>query len=334
MRKKILSLMLCLCLILSMSIFAFAASEVSGNSRDLVLLDDLSGDSQPAAAEEPAEAPLLSLDGDPQPVTEPETSPESAPTVPAIPSERQLPLVVDTAGVIDPVKLSALNERASMLSEKYAADVALIFVATTGNQSIQAFTDDFYDYTGYGYGESDSGIMLCIATQDRKFAISTYGPAAYTFSDYGQYYMDEAYLPYLKNSAWAEAGDAYLAVCEELMEYERVNGKPFDVDVEEPEDLLGGQILLSLIAGFILAFIPIGSMKRKMLNVQKQSDAGEYVQTGSFQLSRSHDRFLTRRTTRVPKPQPEDDVRSGGGGGTSFHTSSSGRSHGGHSGSF
>ena len=308
-------------------------SQRLGASRELLLLDDLS-QSEPAAspAAEPESAlPLLSLDGD----SHSEESQTAQPQLPAIPEERQLPLVVDTAGVLDPARVASLQDYAQQLSEKYGSDTAAVFVASTGSQSIQSFADDFYDYNGYGYGQSDSGIMLCVAVEDRQFAITTYGPAAYTFSDYGQAYMDEAYLPYLRNSDWGGAAEAYLKACEQLMEYERVNGKPYDVDSEEPESLLGGQILLSLVSGFVLAFIPIGSMKRKMLNVRKQDDAAEYIQPGSFRLSRSNDRYITSQITRVAKPKQDDDMRSGGpAGGTSFHVSSSGRSHGGHSGRF
>lgn len=309
---------------------AVLAEKLSVGTRDLVLLDDLSNENAAAVHESESELQLFALDD-----VQNSANQSAQPAVPAIPEQRQLPLVVDTAGIIDPVSLSALNDRASQLSEKYGADVALVYVATTGGKSIQAFTDDFYDCNGYGYGETKSGIMLCIAVQDRKFALSTYGPAAYTFSDYGQYYMDEAYLPYMRNNEWSDAGKAYFDVCEELMEYERVNGRPYDIYVEEAGSSIGGRIIISLAAGFVLAFIPVASMRRKMLNVRKKTDARDYEQDGSFHLTRKHDHYITSTITKVPKPKPSDDIRSGGGGGgSSFHVSSSGRSHGGHSGSF
>lgn len=312
---------------------AILSERLSVVNKNLVLLDDLSGDGVSAAAvTEPAdEQPLLSLDGG-----ETVVSQSSQPTVPTIPEQRQLPLVVDTAGVLDPAFVSSLNQQADILSEKYGCDVAAVLIASTGGQDIQAFTDDFYDYNCYGYGQSDSGIMFCVAVQDRAFAISTYGPAAYTFSDYGQSYMDEAYLPYLRNSDWGSAISAYYSACEQLLEYERANGRPYDIysAEEADENLLGGQILLSVLAGFVAAFIPIGSMKRKMLNVRKQTDASDYVRRDSFRLSYRNDRYITSRISKVPKPRDNDDTRNGGGGGTTFHVSSSGRSHGGHSGRF
>lgn len=311
-------------------------SERMDSRRDLLLLDDLSDDEALSSAtavpmgESSGELPLLSLEEGQGASTQPAPAAEVN-----IPEQRQLPLVVDTAGALDPAFVVSLNEQADILSEKYGCDVSAVLIATTGGRDIQAFTDDFYDYNGYGYGPSDSGIMFCVAVQDRKFAISTYGPAAYSFSDYGQAYMDEVYLPYLRNSDWGGAISAYLRACGELLEYERVNGRPYDIyAAEEDENLLGGQILISVIAGFIAAFIPIGSMKRKMLNVQKQTDASDYVRHDSFHLSYRNDRYITSQITKVRKPRDNDNTRSSGGGGTSFHVSSSGRSHGGHSGSF
>ena len=305
-------------------------------SKDLLLLDDLSDDSvQPAAttAPESGNDELLTF-GDVLESAAPAT-PENVDT-PQIPAERQMPLVVDTAGVLGPDTVEKLNSYAQQISDKYACDVAAVFVATSGAKDIQAFADDFYDYNGYGYGSEDSGIMFVVAVQDRSFAITTYGPAAYSFSDYGQLYMDEKYMPYLRNSDWAGAAEAYLRVSEELLEYERVNGRPFDIPQEsqsDPRELIPGLILLSLGGGFVFAFIPIGVMKRKMLNVRKQENAANYILPGSFELFHRHDRYLTSHVTRVAKPQ-EDNTRGGSGGGTTFHVSSSGRSHGGHSGRF
>lgn len=298
----------------------------SGGTRNLVLLDDLSQPDSQYQPDENAEQPLLLLD-DSAPQTQMTQSPE-------IPAQRQLPLIVDTAGVIDPARVAALNDRADALSKKYACDTAVVFISSTGGRSIQAYADDFYDYNGYGYGTEDAGILLMVAVEDRSFALSTYGPAAYTFSDYGQLYMDEAYIPCLRNSDWAGAAEAYLQVCQELLEYELEHGRPYDMGNQKQESFIGAKILLSLVIGFVLAFIPIGVMKRKMLNVRKQEDAADYLKSGSFHLSRNYDRYITSQVTRVAKPKENNNSRSGGGGGSSFHVSSSGRSHGGHSGRF
>lgn len=300
-------------------------------SRDLVLLDDESESIHQIADTETViadDSTLLTFD---EPQQEINPTPQAAP---AIPADRQLPLVVDTAGVLDPSLVETLNSKAEALSEKYKCEIAAVFVNTTGASSPQAYADDFYDYNGYGYGSGDDGIILMVAAEDRSFAISTFGSAAYSFTDYGQVYMDEKYVPYLRNNDWGGAANAYLDVCAELLEYEVRNGFPYDISYEEPESSVITGLVFSLFIGFVLAFIPVGFMKRKMLNVQKKHDAADYLRPGSFDLTRRHDRFITSHVTRTPIPKNDNNSRGGGGGGSSFHISSSGRSHGGHSGRF
>lgn len=304
-------------------------------SRDLVLLEDTPQPTEePAAIESHQEAlqeaePLLSLDGS--------TAQTAAPVQTAgIPAERTLPLVVDSAGVIDHSYVQSLNDYAATLSERYGCDVAAVFVNSTGGRDIQAFTDDFYDYNGYGYGSGDNGIMFLVAVADRSFAISTYGSAGYTFTDYGQQYMDSCYIDELRNGDWGGAAHAYLEAAEQLLEYERKNGVAYDVQQQKSEPNVLGGLLFSLLGGFGLGFIPIAGMKKKMLNVRQKTDAADYLQQGSFRLSRKNDRYITSQIARVPIPQNDNNNRGSGGfgGGSTFHTSSSGRIHGGHSGKF
>jgi len=298
-------------------------SQKGNIQRELVLLEDESEATE-------IDAPLLSL-------TDSQTHTQQSQNSSQIPEERQLPLIVDTAGVIDPAYVQQLNLKAENISEKYKCEVAAVFVNTTGNVHPQAFADDFYDYNGYGYGSGDDGILLLVAVGDRSFAVSTYGSAGYTFTDYGQSYMDEKYVPCLRNNDWGGAAEAYLNSCAELLEYEAKNGAAYDYIAEEYRVDYPALLLMSLFGGFVLAFIPISGMKKKMLNVQKKSDAADYMRQGSFNLHHRYDRYITSQVTRTPIPKENSSNNRGGGfggGGSSFHTSSSGRTHGGHSGRF
>lgn len=304
-------------------------SQRSGVKRELILLDEQSETAEMTQTV-PPDAPLLSLID-----SHPDTQQVQA--THQIPAERQLPLIVDTAGVIDPAYVQQLNTKAENVSDMYKCEIAAVFVKTTGAKSPQAFADDFYDYNGYGYGSGDDGIILMVAVEDRSFAISTYGSARYCFTDYGQLYMDEKYIPFLKNSDWGGAANAYLDACRELLDYEVINGVAYDISYEEESNSILGSVLFSLLVGFVLAFIPISGMKKRMLNVQKKRDAADYIRQDSFILNRRHDRYITSNVTRTPIPKNTDDNNRGGGfggGGSSFHTSSSGRTHGGHSGRF
>ena len=86
----------------------------------------------------------------------------------------------------------------------------------------------------------------------------------------------------------------------------------------------------SLIVGLIAALIVTGSMKSKLKSVRPQPDARQY--SGELKLTLANDIFLYRTITKSPRPTQNSS--SGSRGGSSVHTSSSGRSHGGSSGKF
>ena len=249
----------------------------------------------------------------------------------AIPAQRQFARVYDETGLIPADTLAQLNALADSVSEEGRCDVAVVFVTDTAGKDIQAFADDFYDYNGYGYGDGDDGIMLAVDVNNRQFAVTTYGYGAYAFTDKGQEYMDEKYIPYLKNSEWAGAAEAFIKVSGELLTSAR-NGAPVDVGNMPKGSVSPVMILVDLVLGFLLALIPVGIMQSKLKTVVSRNDAADYIRQGSFRLDNSSDVFLYRRVNRTPRPKPQES--SGGGGGSTMHTSSSGRSHGGHSGSF
>lgn len=251
-----------------------------------------------------------------------------------IPAERQLDLVVDAAGALTTDELTALNEKASSVSEQYSCDVAVVFVTDTGGKDIESFAFNVFDMGGYGYGENDDGVMLVVDTVARNFQCITHSFGAYAFTDAGQEYIDDYYIPYLKDNDWAGAADAFISAAAELLAKAR-EGTPVDVYNMPKEPMSLMWIVIDLIIGFVLSLIPISILKKQLKTVNVQRSAQSYVSEGSFYLSRSNDRFIHRSVSKTPRPKPNDNNHGGGGGGTSFHTSSSsGRSFGSHGGSF
>ena len=69
-------------------------------------------------------------------------------------------------------------------------DVAIVTIENLDNRDIEAYTDDFYDYYGYGRGDNHDGIMFLISMGDRKWHITTTGSAINIFTDAGQNYYE------------------------------------------------------------------------------------------------------------------------------------------------
>ena len=86
-------------------------------------------------------------------------------------------------------------------------------------------------------------------------------------------------------------------------------------------------LLVSLGVGLLAALIVTGSMKGKLKTVHAQAAASQYVKPGSMNITESREMFLYSQIQRHKRETKKS-------GGSSTHTSSSGRTHGGSSGKF
>lgn len=241
--------------------------------------------------------------------------------------------VSDSASVISQEDLTNLNGLADSISDQYKCDVAVVFVESTGTQNIQAFADDLYDYGNYGYGDTDDGIMLVIAVNDRGYATTTYGYGTLAVTDNALDYIEEAFLDDLAESRWADAAlDFINASGEILYDYAYVRQDSAGSETAELNPIK--LIPINILIGLAIGFIAVGIMKGKHKSVRKQTEASDYLRRGSFRLTYSNDRFIRSQVTRTKRPEPQNNSASEFSGDTTTHTSSSGRTHGGRSGKF
>lgn len=231
------------------------------------------------------------------------------------------PLIVDDAGLLTSSQVQELNALAERISSEHRMDVVVLTVKSLGGKSAQAFADDYYDSHSYRY----DGLILILAIQDREWHISTCGSAIDAFTDYGLEQIGKIIVP------WFSSGDYYKGFYTFLNESQRYmnsydQGKPIDV----PGRSLGSILFISALIGLVCAGVSVGVMCGNMNTKRRQYDAGEYVKDGSFSLPVRQDIFLYSNVTKTRRPESN----SSGKGGSSMHTSSSGRSHGGRGGKF
>lgn len=245
-----------------------------------------------------------------------------------IPQKHQLPRLVDEAGLLTYKEAQELEEKLDTISERHQCDVAVVTTESTYGMNALAYADDFYDYNGYGMGEGDDGILFLLDMGERQWGMSTYGFGITAFTDAGQAYLSQKFLPYLKEGDYAQAFTVYAELCDEFLEQAR-SGEAFDRNhmPKEPMSLLW--IPGSLLIGMVLSLIITGFMRLQMKSVCRQSAAADYVRPGSMRVTRNNDIYLYSHMNRTAKPKETSS-----GGGSSTHTSSSGRNHGGSSGSF
>ncbi len=252
-------------------------------------------------------------------------------------TERQLDRVVDLAGVIDSDRLRSLNAMADEVSERYQCDVAVAFVSSLGGKDVVKYSDLFFLENGYGMGASRDGILLLISVGDREFNESTSGSAIAAFTDYGlQNYIEPSFTRYLLNGRddWAGAAEQFIRDADDLLR-QAEEGHPYDYTPQRTrrsfKESAPMAAVISAVVGFFSGGIPAGAMKRKLKSVAKEYGAANYAR-GGLNLRYSDDRFLYANVSKTPIPR--ESTHSSGGGGSSVHFSSSGRSHGGSHGKF
>lgn len=226
----------------------------------------------------------------------------------------------DYADLLDSSAEMNVRNLLDKFSEELSFDIVIVTTDSTGGKSSQSYADDFFDYNGYGFGETYDGALLLINMEYREWHISTtgYGMRAITNSEVQE--IGEELVEYLSY------GDYEVAFQEFANQVEKEIKKERDSEVLDLGEIIF-RFVISIVIGMGLAFIPVFVMKKKLNNVKAQQEASEYMKRNQIRMTQQRDMFLYSTMSRRRKPQ-ESSSRSGG------HIGSSGRSHGGGGGRF
>lgn len=251
--------------------------------------------------------------------------PVSAEGTETIPEERLFPRLVDDADLLTDAEEGTLQKQLDEISERQECDVVVATVNSLEGKSSRAYADDFFDYNGYGYGKNRDGILLLISMENRDWAISTCGYGITAFTDAGQEYIVDKFKPSLSDGDYAEAFAVFAEECDKFISQAQT-GEPYD---EGNLPTSGGGIWLgiSLVLGFIIAFMMGMYQKSKLKSVIRNASADSYTTSGGIHLVVHRDNLIN--VTRTSRTIEKDT-----GGGSSTHKSSSGATHGGSSGKF
>lgn len=162
------------------------------------------------------------------------------------------------------------------------------------------------------------------ATPEELEDTAGYGITAFT--DAGIEYLGNRFVPSLSDGDYAGAFEIYANTCDEFITQAKT-GDPYDTHnlPKEPFAFLMN-LGICFVIGLVIAAIATAIMKGQLKSVRSQSGAANYVKTGSLNVTHRQDLFRYRDVKRTAKPKDS--------GGSSTHTSSSGRSHGGGGGKF
>lgn len=254
------------------------------------------------------------------------------------------PRLVDNADLLTDYEEEELIALLDEISERQEFDVVIVTEESLGGTSPMVYADDYFDYNVYGYGENRDGALLLLAMDERDWYISTHGYGITAITDAGREEMADEFVPYLSDGEYCEGFKTFALLCDEFVTDAReretdADATPYPSDVPNYYDsYYGGYTVFDelefihyfwvILAGFIVALIVVGCMKRKLKSVRRQPGASSYVRPDSMVLTAQNDIFLYSHVSRVPRPKDT------GSGGSSTHTSSSGATHGGGGGKF
>lgn len=245
--------------------------------------------------------------------------------------------VIDYAGVIPQQEEDKLVEQFDEIANRQKVDIVICFTNSLDGKRTSDYAEALYEKYNYGYGENKDGIMLLVSFENRDWYIATRGYAIQAFTDAGIKYIGNQIKGDLGEKNYYAAAEYFGRLCDEFIT-DAKNGNVYDepmgaVDDEDDGSVLPPPIwiLISIAVGVVIAFIIVGSMKRKLHTVNMQAAANNYLKNGSLNITESNDIFLYSNVTKTAKPQDND---SNGGSGSSTHESSSGNTYGGGGGNF
>lgn len=255
--------------------------------------------------------------------------------VSAAATQAQLNYVTDEAGTFSASELTALENRAAEISEKYHFGVYIITLPDyrdyTTSSSVETCAMELYDDNDLGWDSDRAGTMLLLSMEERDYELYFYSSRAdRIFTEAGRDRMEDRFLRYFRQDDFYGGFREYLNTCEEYL-LAAEEGHP----VGEGESRYSDQDekpspALALIPGGLAALLVGIFTSAPMRSARQQRDANQYVQ-GRLNLRRRSDMFLNRTVTR--RPRNTDPGNSHGSGGSHSHSYSSG-GHSGRSGKF
>lgn len=246
--------------------------------------------------------------------------------------------IYDFADILTDEEEQQLKQRIDQFIEETNMDMVIVTdsFAYTRDEENEIYADDFYDYNDFGMNfEYNSGVLLLRNTNptDPYYHMSTTGSA--------QLYLNDSRIDSILDGIYDDIHEGnYLNGFTKFINYTQnyiKSGYPSTAsnyyldeygNMHRAPAKYHPPIVIALFAGMILAGIIVAVMVSKNKMVKKAKKAEEYLDKSSINITNRLDQFLRTHTSSYTISSS-----SGGGGhsggGHSFHSGSSGFSHGG-----
>ena len=248
--------------------------------------------------------------------------------------------MVDQADLLKEAEETELRKKLDEISERLQFDVVIVTTEHIGSRSPMEFADDYFDYNGFGYGDTYDGVCMMISMAQRDWWISTcgYGETALSDDYFMEYIRYSKVISKLKNGYYSTSFNAFADIVDDFVT-EAKTDEPFSRSHRyHAWKFRVAGVCISLAVGLLVGYLVMKSKRDAHVSVIRlKGEAAAYL-TGSVQLGKSTDTFLRSNVNKTRRVK-EDSRSSGSSSSSSYsspgsHTSSSGRSHGGGGGKF
>ena len=236
--------------------------------------------------------------------------------------------IYDYADKLTDEEEKLLKEKIDTFINKYNMDMVLVSIDSHYKSSTEAYADDFYDYNGFGIGDTHDGVIFVLDYNfgNENMWMSTTGEAIRMYDDYRiDKILDVVYEDY-------DYYELYSDFIDECSYYASL-GIPSsnkNTYINSKGDLVYKRhfpFLISIGISGVVSIIVLLILIAKNKMVKKALEANTYMNKESASITERSDQFITTHTTSV-----RINTNSGGSGrigGSSTHHGSSGISHGG-----
>ena len=236
--------------------------------------------------------------------------------------------VHDMEGLITPEQAAALDKKLDGIEQKHNVRVVVMTVpkdSRTGTEKgIKAFADDVLNKYYRDEANNNGSIMLVICPSARKWAVTTDNNMRQRITDENGFpAIKEVFLDEIKDHKddYNAAFNNYADKVDELLTYYEAEGEPWDPANEF--SIMG--LMLGALCSFGLGYLFVSYLRGRMSNVQHVSQADDYLDRNSVNITHQSDTFLRTTVSRTKRERSESRSSSSSGGS---------RSNGGGSGSY
>ena len=214
--------------------------------------------------------------------------------------------VVDDGNFLGEKNVQALTEKIKQVEQKHGVRIGVNFFQTIGGQNVDTTANHLLKK--YFADGENGGIILLVVMEDRSWNIaldSKLNKRIFSYTDVA--YLNDGFMDKMHNDNFAGAADIFVKNVDELLTYYEQNGKPYDRTEQFNPMALAAAILISIVLGFFIRSILIGSMS----NVHHAQEAADYLKRDTVQLTDKRDTYLYTNVSRRPK---STGSKSSGGG--------------------